>query len=259
MTKPSTNSQTWQADRYRDRAGYVAAEGAGVVDLLAPQAGERVLDVGCGDGTLTKSIADTGAHVSGIDQSENQIAAAQALGVDARVADILNFDEVEAYDAVFSSAVLHWVKDAETAAANIYRALKPGGRFVGEFGGAGNVQRVSDSILLALGERGIDGMSVWPWYFPTDAAYRTVLEDCGFTVESIELFERPTPLPGGVGEWAEILAQPFLGLVDDDARPELLSAIERHAKRWLFDEEKGWHADYVRLRFAATKPESSGT
>jgi len=249
--------QTWNASRYRERAGYVAAHGAGVVDLLAPQPGEAILDVGCGDGTLTKSIADHGADVTGIDRSEDQVAAAQALGLKAHQGDVLELDALESYDAVFSSAVLHWVKDAEQAANNIFQALKPGGRFVGEFGGAGNVQRVSDAILLALGERGIDGMAAWPWYFPTDDEYRILLERCGFVVEDIKLFERPTPLPGGLGEWVEILAQPFLSLIPENQRPELLKAIEAHAQPWLCDEQGAWHVDYVRLRFVATRPEAA--
>lgn len=252
---PNEQQQTWQAERYRERAGYVAAHGAGVVDLLAPRAGERVLDVGCGDGTLTMKIVEAGAHVVGIDQSAEQVEAATALGLDARVGDVLALDEQDAFDAVFSSAVLHWVQSPDLAAGNIFKAIKPGGRFVGEFGGAGNVQRVSDAILLALGERGVDGMMAWPWYFPTDAEYRDVLERAGFEVQEIMLFERPTPLPGGIGEWVEILAQPFLTLVSDDDRPGLLESIERHAEPWLCDEAGQWHADYVRLRFAAHKPE----
>ena len=257
MSADTFGQQTWNASRYRERAAYVAAHGADVAGMLAPMPGERILDVGCGDGTLTRTIADNGACVVGMDQSADQVAAAQALGLDARVGNVLELNEAESFDAVFSSAVLHWVKDAERAATNIFRAIKPGGRFVAEFGGAGNVQRVSDAILLALGERGIDGMIAWPWYFPTDSAYQGILEQCGFEVHEIMLFERPTPLPGGLAEWVEILAQPFLSLIADSEREELLSSIEQHARPWLCDQDGNWHVDYVRLRLRAEKPRAA--
>lgn len=257
MTAEASQTQVWNAALYRDRAAYVAEHGSPVVDLLAPRAGERILDVGCGDGTLTRQIADAGAMVTGIDKSLDQIAAARELGLDARVGDVCEPVDETAYDAAFTSAVLHWVLDADRAAVNVFNALKPGGRFVGEFGGAGNVRRVSDAILLALGEYGIDGMSVWPWYFPTDDDYAKVLRDAGFEVAQIGLFERPTALPGGLGEWVKILAQPFLAPVDESIRPDLLDAVERHAEPWLRGDDGVWRVDYVRLRFAAFKPDGN--
>ncbi|MEQ8664328.1 MAG: methyltransferase domain-containing protein [Rhodospirillales bacterium] len=257
MNAPADTAQTWNAAQYRDRAGYVAAHGKGVVDLLAPRPGERILDVGCGDGTLTREIVDAGADVTGIDASEDQVNAARSLGIDARVADVCALDFNAAFDAVFSSAVLHWVRDAETAARNIARALKPGGRFVGEFGGAGNVKTVADALIKALGERGLDGMRAWPWYFPNEAEYTTVLEGVGFDVDHIELFDRPTPITGGLGEWIQILARPFLGLVDEAEVPALLKDAERHAAPALRDADGAWHVDYVRLRFAATRTDQA--
>lgn len=257
MNSSSEKGQTWDAARYRERAGYVAAHGKGVVELLAPRAGERILDVGCGDGTLTREIAETGAEVVGIDASEDQVAAARTLGLDARPGDVCKLEFDGEFDAVFSSAVLHWVLDAETAAANIAQALKPGGRFVGEFGGAGNVKTVADALIKALGDRGLDGMQAWPWYFPTESQYTAVLESVGFNVRHIELFERPTRLPGGLDEWIEILARPFLGLVSEADRPALLSDAEGYAAPTLRDADGTWHVDYVRLRFAALKADQA--
>ena len=257
MTEPADTSQTWNAAEYRERAGYVAAHGRGVVELLAPQAGERILDVGCGDGTLTQELVASGARVIGIDASESQVEAARNLGLDAQLADVCALTFEAEFDAVFSSAVLHWVLDAQRAAASIARALKPGGRFVGEFGGADNVRTVSDALLRALNDRRIDGMQAWPWYFPDEAAYTDVLNNAGFDVHHIELFERPTPITGSLGEWIGILARPFLGLVDESERPALLADAERYAAPALRGADGAWHVDYVRLRFAAKKADQT--
>jgi len=249
-----TVAQTWDPARYRETGGFVATLGAGVVDLLAPQPGERILDVGCGDGTLTAEIAARGAKVSGIDSSTDQVAAARALGLDARRLDVLELQEEGVYDAVFSNAALHWVTKPERAIERIFRALKPGGRFVGEMGGKDNVHLVSRAILAALDDRGLDGTSAWPWFFPSDAAYSSLLGDAGFDVLRAELFERPTPLPGRFADWVEVFARPFLELVPKADRPGFLNDVETQARADLFDPSSGWTADYVRLRFVAIKP-----
>ena len=175
-------SQQWNAEGYARNARFVSTLGDPVLELLSPQPGERILDIGCGDGVLTKKLVDAGAVVTAVDHSPEMIAAAQALGLDARIADATALPFVNEYDAVFTNATLHWVKaKPEACVASAFRALKPGGRFVGEFGGHGCVAAVVVALLAELERRGVaDAAAKIPWYFPSADEYREKLEGAGF-------------------------------------------------------------------------------
>lgn len=243
--------QTWNADRYQQHAGFVPELGTPVLDLLAVAAGERVLDLGCGDGALTEKIAAGGAVVVGIDSSPDMVEAARRRGIDARVGDGTALPFAAEFDAVFSNAALHWMPDPDPVIAGVRRALKPGGRFVGEFGGHGNVAAIVVALLAVLARRGVAAEGVLPWYFPTAEEYRERLERHGFTVSSIALIPRPTPLPTDIGGWLDTFARSILGKLPEPeraaARGEAIDLL-RHALR---DGHNRWTADYVRLRFSA--------
>ncbi len=247
------SGDAWSAERYQANAAFVPALGTGVVDLLAPMAGERILDLGCGDGTLTKALIAAGAGIVGVDASADMVAAARQRGIDARITDgtALTFDAE--FDAVFSNAALHWMTDADAVIAGVHRALKPAGRFVGEFGGAGNVAAITVALLAVLGRRGIDGEAANRWFFPSAEGYRRRLERHGFTVKFIELFPRPTPLPGEMAGWLDTLAAPFLGAVPADQRAAARDEAVALLRPALCDDTGRWTADYVRLRFAAER------
>jgi trans-aconitate methyltransferase len=248
------DAQTWDPDDYARNARFVSDLGAPVLALLDPRPGERILDLGCGDGPLTRRIAEAGAAVVGIDGSAAQVEAARALGLDARVGDGERLDFDGDFDAVFSNAALHWMKRADDVIDGVWRALVPGGRFVAEFGGHGCVERISSALLAALERRGIDGRAHHPWYFPTDAAYRERLEARGFAVRSIALIPRPTPLPGDITGWLETFARSFLAPLAEADRPAFLDEVREALRPELCDADGAWHADYVRLRFAADRP-----
>lgn len=248
-------TQRWDPDQYAKNARFVADLGMPVVELLDPQPGERILDLGCGDGALTQKLVAMGCEVVGVDGSPEQVAAARQLGVDARVMDghALAFDEE--FDAVFSNAALHWMKrDPDAVIDGCWRALRPGGRFVAEMGGARCVQTIVDALSAALRARGIDPAAHHPWYFPSPEEHRPRLEARGFVVTSIALIDRPTPLPGDVTAWLETFANPFLDAVSADERPVLLREVQEALRPRLADAEGRWTADYTRLRFAARKP-----
>jgi trans-aconitate methyltransferase len=248
------STQEWNPATYARNARFVSDLGAGVFELLAPKRGEQILDLGCGDGALTEKLVAAGCRVIAIDSSAEQIGAARARGLDARRARAETLPFKGEFDAVFSNAVLHWIPDAGAAIASVHRALKPGGRFVAEFGGAGCVQTVRLALIEAANRRGLDGAALDPWFFPTEAAYRALLEARGFVVRAITLFPRPTPLPGDISDWLETFAQPFLKAVPHDGRRGFVQEVRAAVEPSLFNRDGGWSADYVRLRFAAERP-----
>jgi SAM-dependent methyltransferase len=230
----------------------VSELGAPVVALLAPVAGERILDLGCGDGALTADLVARGCRVVAVDASPAQVEAARARGLDAHVMDghALAFDGE--FDAVFSNAALHWMLDADRVVAGVARALRRGGRFVGEFGGRGCVETILAALRAALERHGVDARAIQPWYFPDDVAYRARLEAGGFDVGSIALIPRPTPLPGDIADWLETFAERFLLAAPPAIRPIVLAEVREALRPTLF-RDGVWSADYIRLRFAARK------
>ena len=245
--------QHWDPDTYSEHARFVSDLGAPVVDLLDPQPGERILDVGCGDGALTERFRNAGCLVVGVDSSPEQVWAALGRGLDARIIDASALPFEREFDAVFSNAVLHWIRDADAVIDGVWRALRPGGRFVAECGGAGCVASIRDAFATALHTHNIDSDTVDPWYFPTTDQYRTRLEARGFSVTSIQLFPRPTPLPGDVVNWLELFAQPFLEAVPDADQPSLLDEVRSRLESQIRHADGVWVVDYVRLRFAAIR------
>ena len=250
----ATIAQTWNPDQYARTARFVADLGLPVVDLLDPQPGERILDLGCGDGALTEKLAALGCQVVGVDSSPAQAAAAQARGLDARVIDAQHLPFEAEFDAVFSNAALHWMRQPEAVITGVWRALEPGGRFVGELGGAGNIALVLEALAAVLARRSVDLQPISPWYFPDENEYRSKLEQAGFVVTSIEQFPRPTPLPGDVGDWLETFAGSFLDLFPGNQRAQVIDELRELLRPRLLNGEGVWVLDYVRLRFAATKP-----
>ncbi len=242
-------TQTWDPDRYARNARFVADLGMPVVELLRPQPGERILDLGCGDGALTEKLVALGCQVVGVDSSPEQVAAARARGLEAYVMDGQRLTFTNAFDAVFSNAVLHWMTRADDVIAGVRRALKPGGRFVAECGGAGNIRRIETALHAVLGRRGIDAAALNPWYYPTPEEYTRRLAAGGFRVSYIALIPRPTPLPGDISGFAES----FLSAVRPGERAAVIDEIRELLRPDLCDAQGRWTADYVRLRFAAEK------
>ena len=249
-----TAKQSWDPDAYARNARFVSDLGAPVLELLAPRRGERILDLGCGDGALTRKLADSGCDVVGVDASAPQVLAARRLGLDERVADGERLAFEAEFDAVFSNAAIHWMKRADDAIAGVWRALKPGGRFVAEFGGHGCVATIERALIDALARRGIDGDALNPWYFPTVEDYSARLARHGFAVRYIALIPRPTPLPTAIDGWLETFAQSFIAPLAENDRAAFIGEVREALRPHLCDGDGRWFADYVRLRFAADKP-----
>ncbi|MDO9281037.1 MAG: methyltransferase domain-containing protein [Methylotenera sp.] len=249
----SSNTQHWNPEQYAKHARFVSDLGMPVVELLSPQPGERILDLGCGDGALTIKLAELGCNLVGVDASEEMVSATKALGLDAYTIDGQSLKFTNEFDAVFSNAALHWMKNPKAVISGVWQALKPGGRFVAEFGGDGNVATIVNAIESALLSR--QGTIVaGPWYFPHPQEYTSLLEAKGFKVEQMELIPRPTPLPGNVTGWLETFAQSYTAALPVDERPNFIAEVVESLRPKLCDINGNWTADYVRLRFVATKP-----
>ncbi len=251
--RPDPRRQQWSSGSYDTHARFVSDLATGVVDWLAPRAGERILDLGCGDGVITAELRDRGVDVVGVDASEDFIAAARARGLDARLMDGEDLRFGPEFDAVFSNAALHWMTQADAVVRGIARALKPGGRFVAEFGGHGNVAAIVTAMRAVCQRRGGDLALADPWYFPAPQVYQALLERHGFRVERIALIPRPVVLKTGIESWLAVFRQPFFAQFGAAADAALAETVEL-LRPALCDADGNWTADYVRLRVAAVKP-----
>lgn len=248
----STMAQTWFAAKYEENGRFVATLAGDVLTLLAPRPGERVLDLGCGDGFLSAQIRDAGVTVVGADSSPAMIDAAISRGIDARVLDAQRLPFQNEFDAVFSNAALHWMPDQHAVLSGIRQALRPGGRFVAEFGGHGNIAAIRTALRAASAPFGIDAEAAGSNAFFTAEEYRALLEQHGFRVETIALVPRPTPLPTGLRGWIETFRQSLLDQLTPDQQQSVIAHSTDLLRPILCDHSGQWHADYVRLRFRAT-------
>jgi SAM-dependent methyltransferase len=256
-------ASTWSPADYASNAAFVPALGAAAAELLAPRPGELILDLGCGDGVLTLSLMAAGARVIGLDASAEMVEAARARGVDAFVADAqaLDLDEQAErfgqFDAVFSNAALHWMLDPDAVAAGVAKILKPGGRFVGEMGGEGNLAAMRQGIRDELNARGYPVPAQDPQWYPGVEEFVRLYGCAGFTAIQAHLIPRPTPLPTGVAGWVRTFRAGWLDVaqVPEGERAEVAAAVEARLEPVLRRADGSWVADYVRLRFSMRKPE----
>ena len=250
--------KTWDAPEYQRRHSYIWRYGADMIEMLAPQPGESILDLGCGTGHLSAEIAASGAQVLGVDSSAEMVRTAQANfpHLHFRVADARALDLGQRFDAVFSNAVLHWIKETEQALDSIAACLKPGGRMVAEMGGAGNIAGVVGALRRALTATiGHPRADVDPWYFPTIGEYARLLEARDFELSYAAHFDRPTPQEegeAGLRDWVRMFCSDFLSGLDPETETRVLERVEDELRPAMFDGVR-WTVDYRRLRFEARK------
>lgn len=251
----SSAGQIWNTEAYAANGRFVADLATAVVDLLAPQTGETILDLGCGDGALTEKLAATGAIVTGVDSSAAMVAAARLRRLKIDQCDAVDLSYDGQFDAVFSNAALHWLTAAKQprVLAGVYRALKTGGRFVAEMGGQGNIAAIRVALQTTLAPFHLDAEAAAESFYPSPNVYRRLLEGAGFTVESIELIPRPTPLPKGMDSWLNTFRNGVLDKLAPGDRATVLAQTIALLEPVLRDADGNWSADYVRLRFRATK------
>ena len=246
-----SQATSWNPDSYSKNARFVSDLGEPLLQLLDPKPRELILDLGCGDGALTEKMVSAGCAVYGVDASFAQIEAARRRGLKAVVMDGRQVGFRRCFAAVFSNAVLHWMKPPERVIEEVSKSLKPGGRFVGEFGGEGNVETIRAALHNGLRRHGVDPREVDPWYYPSAKEYSDLLNKFGFTVDYIELIPRPTKLPGDILAWLKVFAQPFTNSISDVERETFLKEVKSELAPTLQNADGSWLADYVRLRFKA--------
>ncbi|MFP5114178.1 class I SAM-dependent methyltransferase [Bacillaceae bacterium C204] len=244
----------WNANLYDQEHAFVSQFGGDLVQWLAPQPGENILDLGCGTGDLANKLNQLGATIMGIDKSSNMVQQAQNKypGLTFIVQDAVNMKYNNEFDAIFSNATLNWVKTPQHALQSIYDALKPGGRFVAEFGGKGNVQIITDELIHQLGSTYQSDQ--FPWYFPSIGEYTLLMEQVGFRVTHAQHFDRPTTLNGvnGLRNWIEMFAPSMLEGVTKESKELIITRVEKNLKEVLFH-NGDWKADYKRIRVLAEK------
>lgn len=259
MTGADTSGNRWDAAEYDDDHAFVFEYGEDLLAWLDPQPDERVLDLGCGTGHLTAEIADSGATAVGIDQSAEMVREARERYPEVNFvqADARQFSTDARFDAVFSNAALHWIPDADQPGvlATVRDALAPGGRFVAELGGIGNVEQLVSATLDELRVRGHDVDH--PWYFPSVGEYASRLETHGFEVRRAALFDRPTELsggPDGLRNWLDMFGDSLFADLSSETKTDVVDAVEDRLRDALYDATtETWTANYRRLRFVAAR------
>lgn len=248
----------WNTELYDKEHSFVSKYGKGLVEVLNPKAGEHILDLGCGTGDLAHQLLLMGCEVTGIDSSKQMIEEAKKkyTGIKFVCADACYFEMNEKYDAVFSNAVLHWIKEQDAVLENIFFHLKPGGRFIAELGAKGNVEKIRMELKKVLKKHGFTKQAaISNWYFPSVAEYANKLEEHGFEIHFIECYDRPTKLKStdnGIVDWLEMFGSPFFEGVNEVDKMKILYEVQENLRDKLY-ENGVWMADYRRLRFWAKK------
>jgi SAM-dependent methyltransferase len=250
---PPKPVQRWSASDYAKNGRFVQELAGPVFGMLGAKPGERILDLGCGDGVLTAEIKAQGAHVLGVDLSDELLAVARMKGLNVRKVDGHALDFVSEFDAVFSNAALHWMRKPHLVIAGVARALRPRGRFVGELGGHGNVAAIATAMRAVGLARGGDPALVAPWFFPTAEEYGQLLAKGGFSIKEIALVPRPTPLKTGMDGWLRTFGRSFFDQFPEPERTNVVGEVVELLRPSLCDRSGVWTADHIRLRFYAER------
>jgi trans-aconitate methyltransferase len=249
----------WKTELYDNKLGYVSEFGKEVVELLNPTHGEKIFDLGCGTGDLANEISKKGATVTGMDISTEMVGKARKKYPDINffIGNAEEFQFDESFDAVFSNAALHWMKNARQVVKCVWNVLNNGGRFVAEFGGHGNVETIIKATSEVLYEDyGIDAVKLNPWFFPSIAEYSTLLEQQGFHVTYAVHFDRPTKMEdgeNGLNHWLTGLADDFFKEIAEEEKRFVFEKIATKSRKDLF-QNGSWYVDYKRIRIRAIKP-----
>ncbi|PLS03766.1 class I SAM-dependent methyltransferase [Neobacillus cucumis] len=248
---------SWNANLYDGKHSFVSMYGESLFELLAPQKGEKILDLGCGTGDLAKQLSEYGAEMTGVDKSEKMIEQARNKYPDIKfiVQDATELEFHHEFDAVFSNAALHWIKQPREALTCIYNCLKQGGRFVAEFGGKGNIRSISDEIINQIEAENLPfNIKKFPWFFPSIAEYTSLMEQAGFRVTFAQHVDRPTPLEGksGVTNWIHMFGGSMLDGFSDDQKHRIIAKVEDNLRKVIF-KDGNWVADYKRIRVIGIK------
>lgn len=237
---------------FKNKEYFISHLAAPILEMLEPKQGEKILDLGCGDGSLTIEIKKSGAHVQGVDLNTDKVQKAREKGIDASVSNITQISFDNEFDAIFSNAVLNWVKNQTHAIHNVHKALKSGGRLIAEFGGDGNIKTITDAMQEVFDKNSNFGNFKNPWYYPSADEYRTLLEENGFKVEYCELVSKPTHVVN-MDQWLDAFAAGIISHLRKEEKIDFKEQVKNILRPKLYTNETDWTLDYVRLRVKAIK------
>ncbi len=233
----------------------IARYGKSLMVHIDMSPGQSILDLGCGDGTLTAELAKGGAKVLGIDNAAELVIRARYRYPELMFAEIdaLELPYNEEFDTVFSNSVFHWIPNVDRLLSEIRRALKPGGKLVCEFGAASNIATVRQAFAAACARRGREYRE--RFYCPTPDEFFDRLKAAGFEPERVLEFERQTPLSGGddgLKRWILRFLADDLASFSASVQEQILGEVEVACRPLLWNGDK-FVVDYRRLRAIAFK------
>ncbi len=239
-------------NNFKNKEYFISHLAAPILEMLEPKEGEKILDLGCGNGTSSLEIQKSGAEVQGVDLNTDKVQQAREKGIDASVVNITQIAFEDQFDAIFSNAVLNWVKNQKQAITNVNKALKKGGRLIAEFGGDGNIKTITDAMQEVFSKNENFGSFKNPWYYPSAGEYKELLEENGFDVQYCELVSTPTRVVN-MDQWLDAFVSGIISHLTKDEKLEFKEQVKAILEPKLYTKENDWTLDYVRLRVKAIK------
>ncbi|MFS3930297.1 class I SAM-dependent methyltransferase [Priestia flexa] len=244
-------------NRTLSQSSFISSFGGNVMNVLSPQAGENILEIGSGNGYMANQLSSLGVNITGIDSSENMVEQSQHHYPHLQFMHVnaLDLDYEDQFDAVFSKNTLHLIHPPSVVIKNIYRALRLQGRFVTEFNGKNHLYPVFNEVMRQLAVFNIISSDFsLPFYFPSIGEYTSLLEQHEFHVQSAIYFTHPLVLQheDGLRNWLDTHASSLFKNITAETKQIIFNRVEDRLQETFFKHDE-WYLPAASIRVQAVK------